>query len=328
MSVILVVGGAGYIGSHVCKELSRRGHLPVTYDSLITGHRHLVRWGPLEAGDLADRATLTRVLTVYRPEAVLHFAAFTSVGDSVIDPGRFYRNNVAGSLSLLEALRDHDIDRVVFSSSCSVYGQPRQLPLVEDHPCIPTNPYGFTKHCVERMLADFGQAHGMRSIALRYFNAAGADPDGETGEDHLPETHLIPLALAAVAGRGPPLTILGTDYATPDGSCIRDYVHVTDLAVAHVQALEALDRLSKREVSHAFNLGAGEGYSVLQVLAMVEKVTGRMVPVVVGPRRPGDEPLLVGDCGRALRELGWQPRFSSLETIVETAWRWLKESRF
>ncbi|MBF0425817.1 MAG: UDP-glucose 4-epimerase GalE [Magnetococcales bacterium] len=325
MSVILVTGGAGYIGSHLCKALAQRGFVPVTYDNFVTGHRWAVRWGPLEEGDLADRARLDRVLERHRPAAVMHFAASTFVGESVANPGKFYRNNVAGSLSLLEAMRDHAIQKLVFSSSCAVYGAPLQLPLTEAHPQRPVSPYGFTKHVVERLLADFGRAHGLHSISLRYFNAAGADPDGDAGEVHLPETHLIPLALAAVAGHAPPLTILGTDYATPDGSCVRDYVHVTDLAAAHVQALMAMEHFPAGQgVAEAFNLGAGQGYSVLQVLAMIRQLTGREVPAVVGPRRPGDPPLLVGDASRARQELGWSPGYSSLATIIETAWNWMQ----
>ncbi|MBF0153664.1 MAG: UDP-glucose 4-epimerase GalE [Magnetococcales bacterium] len=325
MSTILVVGGAGYIGSHVCKALSRLGYLPVTFDSLVTGHVQAVRWGPFEKGNLMDREALDRVLSVYRPGAVMHFAAFSSVGESVVDPGKFYRNNVVGSLSLLDALRDHGIRKVVFSSSCAVYGESVYIPMTEDHPLFPVNPYGYTKRVVERMLVDFGRAHGMSSVSLRYFNAAGADPDGETGENHTPVTRLIPLALAAVSNRQSPVTIMGTDYPTPDGSCIRDYIHVTDLADAHIRALESMNRSSDQGVCKVFNLSAGRGSSVFQVLEMIEKITGREVPTIRGLRRPGDPPWLVGDSTLAQQELGWTPRFSSLDTIVATGWNWLRQ---
>ncbi|MBF0137445.1 MAG: UDP-glucose 4-epimerase GalE [Magnetococcus sp. DMHC-1] len=327
MSAVLVVGGAGYIGSHVCKELARRGYLPVTYDSLVTGHREAVRWGPFAPGDLADRQRLDDILDHYRPATVMHFAAFTFVGESVVDPGKFYRNNVVASLVLLEAMREHGIRNLVFSSSCAVYGQPQQIPLVESHPRDPANPYGFTKYVVEQMLADFGQAHGLRSVALRYFNAAGADAEHEIGELHTPETHLIPLALAAAMGRGPPLTILGTDYPTPDGSGIRDYIHVTDLAVAHIRAMELLEHASGPGAFRAYNLGAGEGYSVWQVLNMIKEKTGLEVPIVMGSRRAGDVPRLIGDNTLARRDLNWEPQYSSLTNMVTTAWRWMQQCR-
>lgn len=249
---VLVTGGAGYIGSHACKALSQKGYTPITYDNLVHGHRWAVRWGPLEVGDINDRARLNAVIQQYRPEAIMHFAAYAYVGESVLDPGKYYRNNVAGSLTLLEAARDHGIDKFIFSSSCATYGTPEQIPIPEAHPQHPINPYGASKLMIERMLADFGSAHGLRSISLRYFNAAGADPDAKIGECHDPETHLIPLILDVAAGKRPVLTIFGEDYDTPDGTCIRDYIHVTDLADAHLLALQLLDR---GEESTVFNLG-------------------------------------------------------------------------
>ena len=316
---ILVTGGAGYVGAHACKALSARGYRPVVYDNLVHGNAESVKWGPLEIGDIADRARLDAVIERHRPVAVMHFAAFTYVGESVADPGKYYRNNVAGTLSLLEAMRDHDIDRLVFSSTAATYGTPVSVPIVEDAPKAPINPYGQSKWTAEQMIADFGAAHGLRSAALRYFNAAGADPDGEIGECHDPESHLIPLAMQAVTGDGPPLTLYGDDYPTPDGTCIRDYIHVTDLADAHVRALEWLDGISG---AHAFNLGTGHGASVRQMLAAIERVAGKPVPHSVGPRRVGDPAELVSDPAKGNRELGWAPAMSDLDTIVATAWAW------
>ncbi len=316
---ILVTGGAGYIGSHVCKMLAMAGYTPVTYDNLVYGHPWAVRWGPLEHGDLLDRARLDAVLRQYRPTAVMHFAAFAYVGESMADPGRYYQNNVAGTLTLLQAMRDQRIDQLVFSSTCATYGVPEQSPIGEQHPQRPINPYGASKWMVERMLTDFGSAHGLRAIALRYFNAAGADPDGEIGEVHDPETHLIPLVLDAAAGRLPAVTVFGDDYPTADGTCVRDYIHVADLAQAHLLALQALE---SGAASTAYNLGNGKGFSVREVIDCAERVTGRSVPVEKGPRRVGDPSHLVGDATRIREALGWQPAFADLETIIETAWRW------
>ena len=320
---VLVTGGAGYIGSHACKALAAAGYRPVCYDNLVYGHDWAVRWGPLERGDIADRARLDAVIRRYRPGAVMHFAAFAYVGESVLDPGKYYRNNVSGSLCLLEAMRDHGIDRLVFSSTCATYGVPRQVPIDESHPQVPINPYGASKLMIERMLGDFAVAHGIGSVALRYFNAAGADSDAETGEAHDPETHLIPLVLDAAAGVRPDVVVHGTDYDTPDGTCIRDYIHVTDLADAHLLALTALhDKTGENAANLAYNLGNGQGFSVREVIACAEAVTGRPVQVRHGPRRPGDPPRLVGDARRAMRELGWQPRFAELREILATAWQW------
>ena len=318
-NIILVTGGAGYVGAHACKALAAGGYRPVVYDNLVYGHEAAVKWDPLETGELADRARLDEVIARYRPQAVMHFAAFTFVGESIADPGKYYRNNVAGTLSLLEAMRDHGIGKLVFSSTAATYGTPETVPIPESAAKAPINPYGHSKLAAEQMIADFGAAHGLRAAALRYFNAAGADADGEIGECHEPETHLIPLAMRAVTGDTPPLTVFGDDYPTPDGTCIRDYIHVSDLAAAHVLAL---GRLEQREGFDAFNLGTGAGASIREVLQAVEKVAGKPVPHAVGPRRAGDPAVLVSDPGKANRELGWTPFSSDLETIVSTAWAW------
>lgn len=320
---VLVTGGAGYVGSHACKALASAGYRPVVLDDLSRGHAAAVQWGPLEVGSIADRACLDSVLERHRPGAVLHFAAFAYVGESMSEPLAYYRNNVGGTVTLLEAMRDHGVGRLVFSSTCATYGVPRELPIPESHPQEPINPYGRSKLMVERILADVDAAHGLRSIALRYFNAAGADPDGAIGEQHEPETHLVPLVLEAAAGRRECVTIHGTDYDTPDGTCLRDYIHVTDLAEAHVLALRALERGA---ASTAYNLGNGRGFSVREVIRAVEHVTGCEVPVASGPRRAGDPAALVGSAERAVQELGWSPRHADLEQIVATAWAWMRRS--
>jgi len=319
---ILVTGGAGYIGAHACKALSRAGYMPVTYDNLVYGHSEAVEWGPFVEGDIADREKLNNTLSQYQPLAVMHFAAFAYVGESVENPGKYYRNNVAGSLSLLEAVRDHGIDKFIFSSTCASYGTPEAIPLKEDHPLRPINPYGFSKVMIEQMLKDFDTAHEIRYISLRYFNAAGADPEGEIGEDHEPETHLIPLVLDVAAGKRQLLTIFGDDYDTPDGTCIRDYIHVEDLAQAHVLGLKALEEGAK---SNIYNLGNGKGFSVKEVVDAAARVTGRKIPVKIGARRAGDPPCLVGDSCRIRKELGWSPRLKTLETIIQTAWNWRQQ---
>ena len=316
---ILVTGGAGYIGSHACKALAQAGYTPIAYDNLVYGHRQAVRWGPLEVGDIADRARLDAVITQYRPEAVMHFAAYAYVGESVLDPAKYYRNNVAGTLNLLEALLHHGINRIVFSSTCATYGIPQQTPIDEDHPQQPINPYGASKLMIERMLQDFDTAYGLRSVSLRYFNAAGADPDGEIGEDHDPETHLIPLALQAALGQREALQVFGTDYPTPDGSCIRDYIHVTDLAQAHVQAM---DYLAKGGATTALNLGTGHGYSVVEVIEAARKVSGREIPVILTERRPGDPHVLTAAADKARNLLCWQPRYTDLKETLRHAWNW------
>ena len=317
---VIVTGGAGYIGSHACKALAQAGYLPVTYDNLSIGNRWAVRWGPLERGDILDAARLNEVFKAHRPVAVLHFAALALVGESMTAPSLYYRTNVTGAVNLLDACRVHDVPAFVFSSTCAVYGMPECLPITEDSPPRPINPYGASKLMVERILDDYGMAYGLRSMALRYFNAAGADPDGEIGEARDVETHLVPLALDAVLGRRPPLKVLGDDYPTPDGTAIRDYIHVSDLAEAHVRALEAL---LAGGASRKLNLGTGAGYSVRQVLETVESVTGRSVPCEMAPRRPGDPPELVAaaDAARDLLGSGLTRR-SDLVSIIETAWRW------
>ena len=316
---ILVTGGAGYVGSHTCKALADSGYNPIAYDSLERGRHEAVRWGPLEKGDILDRRRLKEVFERYRPSAVMHFAAYAYVGESVLDPGKYYRNNVAGGLTLLEAMRDSGLDLMIFSSSCSIYGHPEKLPISEDHPRKPISPYGATKLMFESILSDFEAAHGIRAISLRYFNAAGADPGIGLGEDHDPETHLIPLAVDAAMGRRPCLEIYGTDYPTPDGTAVRDYLHVTDIAQAH---LLALDYLREGGSKRAFNLGTGRGHSVLEVIRSLERITGKKVPTMDRPRRPGDPAVLVADAGRAVNDLNWRPEYSELETILETAWRW------
>jgi UDP-arabinose 4-epimerase len=316
---VLVTGGAGYIGSHACKALARAGHYPIVYDNLSRGHRDLVRWGTLELGDLTDGPRLREVLGLYRPEAVMHFAAFAHVEESVKSPGVYYGNNVLGTLSLLEAMRECGPDLMVFSSSCATYGLPVQLPIEEDHPQNPINPYGAGKLMVERMLRDFEAAYGLRWMSLRYFNAAGADPEGETGEVHDHETHAIPLAIFAALGRTPAFRLYGTDYPTPDGSPVRDYIHVTDLASAH---LACLMRLSRGGQSMALNLGTGSGTSVLEIVKAVERVSQRPVPLIHCQRRPGDPHALVASGDRARAVLGWRPSYLNIDDIVTTAWNW------
>jgi UDP-glucose-4-epimerase GalE len=317
---ILVVGGAGYIGSHTVKELRRAGHEPVVFDNLSAGHRQAVGGGEVIVGDLADPEAIRRCLERWRPEAVVHFAASIFVGESVSAPAKYYRNNAAGSLNLLETLVERGVRGIVFSSTCAVYGEPRFLPLTEEHPRAPANPYGHSKRFVEQMLADFRRAYGLRSVCLRYFNAAGADPEGELGEDHDPETHLIPLVLRGVLG-AEPLKVFGDDYNTPDGTCTRDYIHVQDLARAHVRAVE---RLAQGWEGEPLNLGCGREYSVRQVIGAAERVTGRAIPYEVQPRRPGDVPRLVADNSRAEAALGWRPEWTALEEIVGSAWRWMQ----
>ncbi|MDE1149673.1 MAG: UDP-glucose 4-epimerase GalE [Azospirillaceae bacterium] len=313
---VLVVGGAGFVGSHACKALGAAGFTPVVYDDLSNGVRDAVRWGPFEQGGLADEDRLTAVLRQYRPAAVLHFAAFIEAGQSVREPGRFYANNVAGTLALLRAMATVDLARIVFSSTAAVYGNPQIVPIPERHPLAPVNPYGRSKLMVEEILADLSAAQSLRFAVLRYFNAAGADPEGELRENHKPETHLIPLALQAAFGQRPELTLFGTDYDTPDGTCIRDYVHVADLASAHVLALKRLLAGGDNLIA---NLGTGRGHSVREVIDTVATVTGRPVPVRQAGRRPGDPAILVADASYARRELAWAPRFPELADMVRHA---------
>ena len=316
---VLVTGGAGYIGSHACKSLAQAGFNPVTLDNLAFGHRWAVRWGPFVHGDLADDRLVRRVLREYRIDAVLHFAAFAYVGESMLQPGRYFQNNVSNSVGLLNSMQTEGVEHIVFSSTCATYGVPEVTPIDERHPQRPVNPYGESKLIVERTLHWFSQAHKMRHVSLRYFNAAGADPDGEIGESHDPETHLIPLIIDAAQGRRPAVSIFGTDYDTPDGTAIRDYIHVADLARAHVAALEYLRRGGE---STSVNLGTGNGHSVRDVIRMVESVGGQPVPVLEEARRAGDPPALVAASGKAEKLLGWTPQYSDLRTIVSTSWDW------
>jgi UDP-arabinose 4-epimerase len=316
---ILVTGGAGYVGAHACKALAAAGHRPVVYDNLLRGHRAAVRWGPLVEGDLHDTARLAEAFDIHQITAVMHFAAFAYVGESVADPEVYYANNLGGTLALLGAMRQAKVGKIVFSSTCAVYGVPEKLPIGEATAKGPLNPYGDTKLAIERVLHWYAGAYGLRYAALRYFNAAGADPDGEIGEDHDPETHLIPLVLRAALGRGDPISIFGTDYPTRDGTAIRDYIHVSDLADAH---LRALDHLGAGGQNAAINLGTGSGHSVREVIAAVERISGRPVPRREVARRAGDPPELVADPALALSRLGWQPRHSDLDTIITTALAW------
>jgi UDP-arabinose 4-epimerase len=316
---ILVTGGAGYVGAHACKALAAAGHRPVVYDNLLRGHRAAVRWGPLVEGDLHDTARLAEAFDIHQITAVMHFAAFAYVGESVADPEVYYANNLGGTLALLGAMRQAKVGKIVFSSTCAVYGVPEKLPIGEATAKGPLNPYGDTKLAIERVLHWYAGAYGLRYAALRYFNAAGADPDGEIGEDHDPETHLIPLVLRAALGRGDPISIFGTDYPTRDGTAIRDYIHVSDLADAH---LRALDHLAAGGQNAAINLGTGSGHSVREVIAAVERISGRPVPRREVARRAGDPPELVADPALAFSQLGWQPRHSDLDTIIATALAW------
>ena len=315
-TAVIVTGGAGFVGSHACKALAASGYLPVTVDNLSTGHADAVKWGPLEQIDVRDRSALADVLRRHKATAVMHFAAFAVVADSIARPDQYYDNNVGGLISLLAAMKTTGIDRLVFSSSCATYGIPPSVPIREDAPQVPINPYGWTKLMGEQMIRDQAQAFGLRYAILRYFNAAGADPEGELSERHDPETRLIPLALMAAAGTHPGLKVYGTDYDTPDGTCIRDYIHVSDLAAAHLKALRHLE-LGGEPL--ALNLGTGRGQSIREVCASVARVTGRTVPSADAPRRPGDPPALVADPSSAQRKLDFRATRSDLDTIVRDA---------
>ena len=316
---VLVTGGAGYIGSHACKALAAAGVTPVTFDNLSTGWRDAVQFGPFEQGDLLDRTRLDAVFAAHDIDAVMHFAAFSNVGESAADPGKYWRNNVSGSLNLIEAMGAAGCDRLVFSSTCAVYGDADGVTLDEDCPTAPINAYASSKRAIEDMAREFGAAHGLKTVTFRYFNVAGADPDGQVGEFHRPETHLVPLMLDAIMGRRDALTIHGTDYPTPDGTCIRDYVHVSDLVDAHVAGLE---RLLQGGGSRLYNLGTGTGFSVREVVEASRAVTNRAVPVTEGPRRAGDAVRLVSGSTRASDELGWQPDRSTMAQMIGDAWRW------
>ncbi len=320
--MILVTGGAGYIGSHTIKALLEKGYRVVALDNLSAGHREFVLCEDFVQADLLDRAALERVFEKYPIRSVIHFAARTAVGESVENPEIYYYNNVVGTLNLLSAMRAHGVDEIVFSSSAAVYGDPEVLPIPEDHPKRPKSPYGKTKLMMEEILSDYSHAYRIKYVALRYFNAAGSDPEGEIGEWHDPETHLIPIVLEAAYGIRDHVEIFGTDYPTPDRTCIRDFIHVVDLAEAHVLALE---KMREGKANTAYNLGTGVGHSVREVIEACKKVTGRDFKVVDGPRRPGDPPALVADPTKAKRELGWEPRYTDLEEIISTAWAWMQK---
>tara|TARA_R110002096_G_scaffold418286_1_gene622279 strand:+ start:176 stop:1180 length:1005 start_codon:yes stop_codon:yes gene_type:complete len=316
MKNILVTGGAGYIGSHTCKALSIAGYNPVTYDNLSMGHEHAVKWGPLEIGDIRDKETLSVVFEKYNPKAVIHFASKIVVSESVKEPESYYDNNVNGTANLLTVMKTHSVNKIVFSSTAAVYGYPQTNPIDESHPLLPINPYGETKLACESLLEDYRAAHEINYVALRYFNAAGADPEGELGEEHEPETHLIPLILKAVKGNTP-VSIFGDDYATPDGTCIRDYIHVSDLASAHIKALKYLKQTNQSE---KLNLGTGRGYSVREVLDTVKEITAKVINEVISERRDGDPDSLIAKPDVAKTILDWQPQHSDLKNIIKTVW--------
>ncbi len=315
---ILVTGGAGYIGSHTCKALAAAGFNPVVYDNISRGYERAIKWGKWVKGDLSDHAHLVRSLIDYKIEAVVHFAAYIVVGESSSDPAAYYQNNVLGTLSLLSAMKQAHVKKIVFSSTAAVYGTPKSVPLTEDHPLEPINPYGWSKFMSEKMILDFQRSYGFQGMILRYFNASGADPELEVGEDHVPETHLIPLVVRAALG-GKPLQIFGNDYPTNDGSCIRDYIHVSDLAQAHVLALQKINTSNQ---SGIYNLGNGSGYSVFEVIKVVEAVSGKKVPTTIVPRRVGDPATLIANSSLAKAELGWCPKYAELETIVKGTYEW------
>lgn len=311
---VLVPGGAGYIGSHTCKALALAGFTPVVFDNLSTGHGYAIKWGPFVQGDLNDRAKLDEALLTYRPSAVIHFAADAIVMESMINPGKYYRNNVGGTLSLLEAMRDHQIKKLIFSSTCALYGNPRDNPITEQHPIQPMSPYGRSKWMNEEIIRDFEKAHGLQAVILRYFNAAGADLDAEVGENHTPETHLIPSVLQVALGIKEELVVYGTDFPSKDGSAIRDYIHVLDLARAHVAALE-IDAAT-------INLGTGSGHSVLEIIQKAQHICGREIRVRIEKRRPGEPGVLTADNAKAKELLGWTPQCSDLDTLITSAWKW------
>ena len=320
--MILVTGGAGYIGSHTVKMLLEQGYEVVVFDNLELGHREAVLGGELVQGDLLDPESINEALDRFKIDAVIHFAAFASVGDSVANPNKYFRNNITGGLNLVEAMRTHDVNKIIFSSSAATYGEPHHVPIEEDHPQHPTNPYGETKLMFEKILKWYDVAYGTKSVSLRYFNASGADPEARIGEDHRPEEHLIPLVLQTALGKRPSIKIFGTDWDTPDGTCIRDYIHVVDLAEAHLLALKAL--LNGAETT-AYNLGNGDGQSVRQVIDAAAEVVGRPIPWEAAERRPGDPERLVASSEKLKSELGWQPKYPELRTIIEHAWRWHSE---
>ena len=325
MRYILVIGGAGYIGSYMCKYLAQNGFKPVVIDNLVHGHRKAVKWGPFYEGSISDKSLLNHIFSKYDIIAVMHFAALCYVGESVRKPINYYQNNVSNTINLLQVmLKKNKMNHFIFSSSCATYGEPINIPITEEHPRNPINPYGRSKLIVEQILDDFRNAYGLKFISLRYFNAAGADPDGEVGEDHRPETHLIPLVLQTALGQKKTINIFGDDYSTKDGTCIRDYIHICDLATAHLLALESL--LNNKLTGQYYNLGNGDGYSVQQVIETARKITQKNISTKIKERRLGDPAVLIGSSEKAVKELGWTPKFADLKTIIETAWKWHKNN--
>ncbi len=322
---ILVCGGAGYIGSHMAKMLAGNNHQVTVFDNLSTGHSQAAQWGNLVVGDLLDPEGLEKLFRQTQFDAVMHFSAKSLVGESMTDPALYYNNNVTGTLNLLETMRRFGVNRFVFSSSAATFGNPVQERINENHPQEPINPYGRTKLMVERILSDFSEAYDLRSVSLRYFNAAGADPEGELGESHNPETHLIPNVMLALLDDNRKLNLFGDDYDTKDGTCVRDYIHINDLCTAHLQAM---NYMADHEGAHGFNLGNGQGFSILEIIEAAERVTGRKVPYDISPRRPGDPPTLVADSALARKELNWQPEYTDIGGIIDTAWEWHKNPRF
>jgi len=319
ITMILIVGGAGYIGSHVNKLLAKNSFKTVVFDNLVYGHREAVQWGEFVLGDLADRDQIRLCFRKYPIEAVMHFSAFAYVGESVVHPARYYMNNVANTLNLLEAMREANVRYFIFSSTCATYGVPQEIPIIEDHPQRPVNPYGRSKLMIENILEDYDKAYGIRHVNLRYFNAAGADPEGKIGERHSPETHLIPLAVYAALGINNDIRIFGTDYPTKDGTCIRDYIHVTDLSDAHIKALEYV---KDKDMSNSFNLGNGIGHSVREIIDAVKRISGNDIRVIESERREGDPPVLISNYKKAVDILDWRPHYADIDTIVDTAYRW------
>lgn len=322
---VLVCGGAGYIGSHINKQLNKEGYETVVFDNLVYGHREAAKWGHFVRGDLQNLDEIEAVFRNYKIDAVFHFAAYAYVGESVGQPEKYYYNNVANTLNLLHVMKQYGCDKIIFSSTCATYGEPERVPITEDMPQDPINPYGASKLMVERIFQDYSKAYGLKFVVLRYFNAAGADPEGEIGESHTPETHLIPLVLDAASGRREDIKVFGTDYDTPDGSCIRDYIHVYDLATAHLLALHYLE---EGKESDFFNLGNALGTSVLEVVEAVKKVSGREFTVTLTGRRPGDPAKLVGSSEKAQKVLGWRPVYGDIDTIVGHAWNWHRKAEY
>ena len=322
---ILVCGGAGYIGSHINKQLNREGYETIVFDNLVYGHREAVKWGTFIEGDLANEAEIEAVFSAHKIDAVFHFAAYAYVGESVTEPEKYYYNNVVNTLNLLKVMKRHGCNKLIFSSTCATYGEPKKVPITEDMPQNPINPYGMTKLTVERILKDYQKAYGLQSAVLRYFNAAGADPDGEIGESHHPETHLIPLVLDAASGKREDIKVFGTDYDTPDGSCVRDYIHVADLADVHIRALHYLEEGNPGDF---FNLGNTIGTSVLEVVESVKRVTGREFTVTLSDRRQGDPARLVGSSDKARKVLGWEPKYGEIDAIVAHAWKWHQNAEY